>query len=215
MRKPFQHFKWQNKGWVCCTLCGLEKQDVTNQQRGLETWKHHSHLSAELRWAHHQVQKQYSSDISPQEFTLLNKGQEPAVEIFKHDILNIYCTLWSLNLIPFSQNSNKWQSLVGANFITHLNVRPPMYPESMRVHSRLQSHITRIITKGGMESKTFLFYFSPGCYEQEYIFPTTWWFCVHGYCRNTDSLGSLHCKTSLKCNWKFAIPKQQVIARHK
>jgi len=38
-----------------------------------------------------------------------------------------------------------------------------------------------------MESKTFLFYISLGYYEQEHVFPTTWWFCVHDCCWNTDS----------------------------
>lgn len=90
-----------------------------------------------------QVQKQYSCDISPLEFTLLKKGDESNVaEMFKHDILNIYYTLWSLNVIPLLQipTNDKAQFKNGANFISHFHVGPPMYPT--RVYSRLQSHIT-------------------------------------------------------------------------
>lgn len=62
--------------------------------------------------------------------------------MFKHDNLNIYYTLWSLNLIPLLQipTNDKAQFKNGANFISHFHVRPPMYP--LRVYSRIQSHIT-------------------------------------------------------------------------
>ncbi len=105
-----------------------------------------------------QVQKQYSCDISPWEFTLLKKGNEPnTAEMFKHDILNIYYTLWSLNLIPLLQipTNYKAQFKNCANFISHFNVGPPMYPS--RVYSRLQSHITHHHKTRAQSQKHFCF----------------------------------------------------------
>lgn len=105
-----------------------------------------------------QVQKQYSCDIPPWEFTLLKKGNEPnAAEMFKHDILNIYYTLRSLNLIPLLQipTNDKAQFKNGANFISHFNVGPPMY--SPRVYSRLQSHITHHHKTRAQSQKHFCF----------------------------------------------------------
>lgn len=86
------------------------------------------------------------------------KGNEPNVaEMFKHDILNIYYTLWSLNLIPLLQipTNDKAQFKNGANFISHFNVGPPMYPP--RVYSRLQSHKTHHHKTRAWSQKHFCF----------------------------------------------------------
>lgn len=77
--------------------------------------------------------------------------------MFKHDILNIYYTLWSLNLIPLLQipTNYKAQFKNCANFISHFNVGPPMYPS--RVYSRLQSHITHHHKTRAQSQKHFCF----------------------------------------------------------
>lgn len=128
------------------------------------------------------VQKQYSWDISPWEFTLLKKGNEPNTpERFKHDILNIYYTLRSLNLIPLLQipTNDKAQFKNGVNFISHFNVGPPMF--SLRVYSRLQSHITHHQKTRARSQKHFCFTSPQVAMNRNTSFQLDWWFRVYDY----------------------------------
>ncbi len=180
----------KNKGRTWCTLGGLgsKKKDFTTWQRVLETWNNPSHLSAELRWARHLRSKNSIPVISlPESSHFWKRAMNQILQkclnmIFKH---LLYTLVFKCDTL--SPTSNKLQGSVQklCKFYkpfqcraTHVSTES-LFEASFTCNASSQYE--------GTKSKTFLFYISLGCYEQEHIFPTTWWFCVHDYCcRNTD-----------------------------